>query len=396
MLSIALLLSCSDGSEPSGPATLRLTIQTSGEDLDLDGYRYTLDGNAAAPLESNDTITIAGLAGGTHALVLTGVAENCALPGGLSRSIALTSGDTTLVQLRVSCVRLAVSHPQGTVQVIPVPGAPYGVAVSSTGVIYAAQIGSNSLARGNLATMSFTDSVTVGMTPPHVVFNPAGTIAYATLQTGRGLAVVDVATNSLLTTLPLASDGFNLIVAPNGARVYATTADGTLYVVNTASNTIVTTLSVGAAANGLAFNSDGSVLYVSSRDAGTVVAINPATNTILRTYIVPGMPQRLAVSADGNELYVANEVTGLDVVDLNSGAISSINFGSPGYGLGLTPDDRQLYVLLPETGEVRVLDRSTRAPLKTLFVGGIPRNVVFTKDGRTGLITTEEAVVFVK
>jgi YVTN family beta-propeller protein len=137
------------------------------------------------------------------------------------------------------------------------------------------------------------------------------------------------------------------------------------------------------------------VLYVSSRDAGTVVSIDPATNTITRTYTLGGMPQRLAVAPDGSELYVANEVSGLDVVDVASGAVSSISFGTAGYGLGLTPDGTQLYVLLPSLGEVRVLDRVSRAALKALLVGGIPRNVAFASDG-TALVANEQAIVFIK
>jgi YVTN family beta-propeller protein len=277
---------------------------------------------------------------------------------------------------------------------VPLQGSPYGVAVSAAGVIYAAQIGSSTLARGALATKSFASSVVVGSTPPHVAFNPAGTIAYATLQTGQGLAVVDVATNTLTTTVPLTSDGFNLIVAPDGQRVYATTADGTLYVVNAATNTVITTLPVGAAANGLAFSPDGTVLYVSSRDAGTVAAVDPVTNTITRTYTLGGMPQRLAVAPDGSELYVANEVSGLDVVEVASGAVSSISFGTAAYGMGLTPDGTQLYVLLPGVGEVRVLNRVSRAAVKTLLVGGTPRNVAFASDG-TALVANEQAVVFI-
>ena len=70
------------------------------------------------------------------------------------------------------------------------------------------------------------------------------------------------------------------------------------------------------------------------------------------------MPQRLAVAPNGSELYVANEVSGLDVVNVASGAVSSISFGTAAYGLGLTPGGTQLYVLLPGPGEMRVLDRA--------------------------------------
>jgi YVTN family beta-propeller protein len=278
---------------------------------------------------------------------------------------------------------------------VPLAGVPYGVAVSASGVMFASMIGSTTLARGDFGSRTFTGSVQVGLTPPHVVFNPAGTTAYATLQTGQGLAVVDVATNALVTTVPLSSDGFNLAVAPSGQRVYVTTAAGTLYVIDASDDTVVTTLEVGAAANGLAFSPDGSVLYVSSRDAGTVVAINPQTNAVTRTYTLNGMPQRLAVSPDGSELYVANETSGLDVVNVASGAVTSTPFGTAAYGLGLTPDGGYLYVLLPSVGELRVVDRITRAPVKTLFIGGTPRNVVFAADGTTALIANEQAIVFV-
>jgi YVTN family beta-propeller protein len=465
---------------PSAPAGLRLSVTTTGEEQDYDGYVYSLDGNPPAPLGQNASVTVVGLDAGTHQLVINGVAGNCTLAGGPTRSIALRGGDTTDVQLAVACIAIpmpaalrittittgdpdpdgytysldgapptaigfnasvmlaglttgthqlaiggvastctlagattrsvtltsgAIADVQLTVTcqatsptivaAVPLEGFPYGVAVSAAGVIYAAQIGSTTLARGDFATKSFTSTVVVGSTPPHVVFNPAGTTAYATLQTGQGLAVVNVATNTLTTTVLLASDGFNLIVAPDGQRVYATTADGTLYVVDAATNTVITTLPVGAAANGLAFSPDGTVLYVSSRDAGTVVAVDPVTNSITRTYTLGGMPQRLAVAPDGSELYVANEVSGLDVVNVATGAVISISFGTAAYGLGLTPDGTQLYVLLPQAGEARVLNRVSRAAVKTLLVGGTPRNVAFASDG-TALVANEQAIVFIK
>jgi YVTN family beta-propeller protein len=371
--------------------SIRLTTVTSGGDPDVDGYTYSIDGAAPGVIGSNATVTVDGILAGTHNVVIGGVATNCSVAGGLNHSVTVTPTAPADLQLTVACIALSPA----VVATTPLAGSPYGVAISGAGIIYAAQIGSNTLARGTLSSRTFSSSVTVGSTPPHVAFNPAGTTAYATLQTGQGLAVVDVATNTLTITLPLASDGFNLIVAPDGQRVYATTANGTLYVVDAAANTVITTLAVGAAANGLAFSPDGSVLYVSSRDAGTVVAVDPSTNAITRTYTTGGMPQRLAVAPDGSELYVANETSGLDVINVASGTVSSVSFGTAGYGLGLTPDGTMLYVLLPQAGQVRVLDRATRAPIKTISVGGTPRNVVFASDG-TALVANEQAIVFIQ
>jgi YVTN family beta-propeller protein len=374
----------------SGLATLQITTVTTG-DVDADGYTYTLDNGVPATIGSNSTVTVTGQTPGAHQLVIGGVAGNCTVSGGTTRSITLSAGLTTLHQVSVSCVPTSPA----VLATVALTDAPYGVAVSDDGVIYAALIGGTTLARGDLISRAFTSSVQVGSTPPHVVFNPAGTTAYATLQTGQELAVVDVATNALVTTVPLSSDGFNLIVSPDGQRVYVTTAGGTLYVIDASDNSVVTTLPVGAAANGLAFSPDGSVLYVSSRDAGTVVAIDPQTNAVTRTYTLGGMPQRLAVSPDGSELYVANESSGLNVVNVASGDVSSTSFGTAAYGLGLTPDGGHLYVLLPATGQLRVLDRATRIEVKNLFVGGTPRNVAFAADGTTALVANEQAIVFV-
>jgi YVTN family beta-propeller protein len=394
-------IACGESTEPPveepGPAALRLTTSTSGPDADPDGYSFSLDGNPYLDIAISESLALNGLAPGEHLLHLAGLAQNCSLTGDNPRLITLPGGQTTDVILTVTCAELPVSHPAGVVErTVPLSGAPYGVAVSSNGVTYAALIGSSSLIRGHVATMVFDSPVEVGLTPPHVAFNPAGTIVFATLQVGRGLAVVDATTNTLITTVPLVSDGFNLLVAPDGERLYVTTADGTLYVVNAETYEVITTLAVGAAANGLVFSPGDDVLYVSSRDAGTVVAIDPTTNTITRTYPIGGMPQRLAIAPDGSELYVANEVHGLDVVNVASGGVTQVSFGTAGYGLGLTPDGAQIYVLLAEAGEVRILDRASRAPVRTIPIGGWPRNVVFAEDGRTALVTNEEAVVFIK
>lgn len=290
-----------------------------------------------------------------------------------------------------------LTHPTGIVALTrSLGGRPYGVAIARNGTSYVALIGSNLLLRGDLQSRNFTDPVTVGSTPPHVVIDPAGTRAYATLQNGRAVVMVDAATNALLATLPLAGDGFNLALSPAGERVYVTTAEGTLYILDAASYSTIDTLNVGRAANGLAFSPDGCTLYVSSRDAGTVTAVSTSLHAIRRTYRIGGMPQRIAVAPTGRELYVANEQSGLDVVNIGTGEVTSVSFGTAAYGIGLTPDAEQLYLLLPAAGEVRILERATLAPVKTLFVGGTPRNVTFDSRGRTALVTTEEAVVFIE
>lgn len=55
--------------------------------------------------------------------------------------------------------------------------------------------------------------------------------------------------------------------------------------------------------------------------------------------------------------------------------------------MGETPDGSQLYVTDPTTGVLYILDRATLTLTKLLVVGGAPRNVAFSPDGGTALVT---------
>src|SRR5207253_1629404 len=81
---------------PTGPTTgsLTVTTATSGAtgDLDPDGYTVTLDGATSRSIGDNGTTTFSGLAPGSHTVVLSGMAANCSVSGGTSRTVSVTAG----------------------------------------------------------------------------------------------------------------------------------------------------------------------------------------------------------------------------------------------------------------------------------------------------------------
>lgn len=297
------------------------------------------------------------------------------------------------------------SHPDGAVgQVIPLGGEPYGVAISAAGRIFVARVLADSVSpmlvgddafgpgisvqTGDTTTVCDTSNTAPWMGSVHVAFNPAGTRAYVTDQFGNALSVLDATSHTLITTIPLGDGGFNVGVAPDGGRVYATTAGGRVRVIATATNTIVDSMTVGSAANGVAFSPDGGVVYISSRDAGTVTAFRTSDDALVRTYLVGGAPQRLAVSPDGATLYAANESQGLNVVTLATGTIATVADLPTGYGLGETPDGAQLWVTSPGEGRIYVVDRQSLTVSDTVELGSVvPRNVAFDAAGTTGVVT---------
>ena len=288
------------------------------------------------------------------------------------------------------------THPTAdVVTTLPVVGSTYGVAISQKDAVYVTQISGHLLFRGRSNLVQFVDTVVVGETPAHVAFDPAGKFAYVTNQSTGTVSFVSVSTNREFAQVPLGHPAFNLLVSPDGKRVYATTDIGMVYAINTSSRAIVDSFSAGAVANGLAFKPDGSRLYVSSRDAGQVVVYNPASGDVIDTLVTGGMPQRMAVSADGNELYIANETLGLDFWDLNAGVrITTIPIDA--YGLALSPDDAHIYVTDPLGGVLHIIDRAARAAgHPTVILQGRPRNIAFNRLGTEAIVTNEQGYVSV-
>src|SRR3989454_20136 len=92
---------------PTGPTTgsLSVTTATSGAsgDLDPDGYTVTLDGTTSRAIGINASVSFTGLTPGSHSVVLSGVAANCTVSGGTSRTVSVTAGSTASTSYSISC-----------------------------------------------------------------------------------------------------------------------------------------------------------------------------------------------------------------------------------------------------------------------------------------------------
>src|SRR5213082_491329 len=86
---------------PTG--NLTVTTSTSGSNIDADGYTVTVDGNASKSIGTNGTVTFTGLSAASHTVVLSGVASNCSVSGGPSRTVSVPAGGTASTSFSVSC-----------------------------------------------------------------------------------------------------------------------------------------------------------------------------------------------------------------------------------------------------------------------------------------------------
>jgi hypothetical protein len=88
---------------PPSTGTLAVTTITTGTDLDPNGYTFEVDGGERQTIGANATVSLPGVAAGTRAVRLRGMAANCALGGENPRSVAVTAGGTAELTFALAC-----------------------------------------------------------------------------------------------------------------------------------------------------------------------------------------------------------------------------------------------------------------------------------------------------
>src|SRR5205823_1687635 len=85
---------------------LTVTTSTSGSNQDSDGYTVTLDGGTSRSIGTNNSTTFSGLDAGSHTVTLSGVAGNCSVSGGDSKTLNVPAGGTATAAFTITCTAL--------------------------------------------------------------------------------------------------------------------------------------------------------------------------------------------------------------------------------------------------------------------------------------------------
>src|SRR5215470_6247926 len=147
------------------------------------------------------------------------------------------------------------------------------------------------------------------------------TKVYVGLFKDDAVAVIDVAQNRVLKTIPVPKGPHGLVVTPNGRKVYVS-SDGasTVSVIDTGKDAVVTTIDVGPNPHGLAISRDGRKLLVSGFGSDRVLVIDTATDKVTGEVPVPQVHNG-TLSPDGTRAWVGSQKQGetaIVVIDLQT------------------------------------------------------------------------------
>jgi len=250
---------------------------------------------------------------------------------------------------------------------------PLGVAVSGNVALVSEDQGTR-VARLDLRIDTVLTPIATGGVPAYLVFDGTGNTAYVANFGNHSVGILDVASNSQTAVIPVNGSPLPIAVTRFGQTAFVTTDANRFYKIDVASRTVMDSLDLPATSHHL-LNLNDTLVYIATRDGGSVLEVNQITMTVLRTFVLGGRPQGMAVATNRTELYVANELSNvLHIIDLGSGAVTNVALSSGGEGISLGSDGK-LYIGEVFAGLVQVVDPATRTVVRTVTVGGVPREV---------------------
>ncbi|MBI3963095.1 MAG: PQQ-binding-like beta-propeller repeat protein [Deinococcus sp.] len=223
------------------------------------------------------------------------------------------------------------------------------------------------------------------------------------------ISIIDPTSNQVLSTIPIGEKAAHGIAAgPDGRTVYAGDA-GTneLVVLDVASGTITTRIPLTHGVHGIDISPDGRYVWVGGRVAdfdwlGAVSVINTGTNQV-EAVISPGLgsASHFAFTPDGRQVWIASTTTNLVwVIDTTSRQIAAViplGQGTPageaatpegekgliGFNeVAFAPDGGLAYAISPESGQVYAIETATYQVGGSAQAGERAHGITVTRDGR--------------
>jgi YVTN family beta-propeller protein len=217
--------------------------------------------------------------------------------------------------------------------------------------------------------------------------------AYVGLFKDDAVAVIDIAQNKVVGTIPVPKGPHGLVITPDGRKVYVS-SDGatTVSVIDTGSDRVVASVEVGAYPHGLAVSGDGRRVLVLGWGTNRMLVIDTATDRVI-TEVPVGQPHNGTLSRDGSIAWVGSQqqgATALVRLDLTAGKETArVALDKTPRGLELSPDGKRMFFTLAGVDAIQVLDTTSNQVVAQVPVGASPHYAPFTPDGRWALAVVQ-------
>jgi YVTN family beta-propeller protein len=315
-------------------------------------YVTAFDNNTVTPIDLTTTPNRAG----TVIPSVTNAYGIAIAPDGKSAYVVNTNGFVTVIDVSTNTVRTTISGMGHPLWIAITPDGKTAYVdndLPSPGNVYVLDLTTNALKTG------ITNPITVANAPQMIAITPDGKSVYVANQGSSSVTVIDVASNTVKTTISGAGIGpQGIAITPDGKTAYVTDhGTDTVTVIDVGSNTVrsgaglpINLTLAGNNPYGIAITPDGKTAFVACEGGavnGTVTVLDLTANPpVLKTGFTNPIlgfnsPTAVAITPDGTTAYVTNSDTvapGPGVIPITvatSTVGSAIIAGSNSYGIAI-------------------------------------------------------------
>lgn len=229
------------------------------------------------------------------------------------------------------------------------------------------------------------------------------------VTTTRTLTCLDLVSEKILWEKPYPGGCDRMSISPDGAVIYLPSLEGPhWHVVDAATGDIIKKLEVNSGAHNTIIGLDGGYAYLAGLKSPLLRVAETKGHTVSKT-VGPFSAYIRPFTVNGRQTLCfvnVNNLLGFEVGDLTTGRMlhrvevqgyntgPTKRHGCPSHGIGLTPDEKELWVVDAHNKRVHIFDATVMPPrqLTSIVLRDEPGWVTFSIDGRFAYPSTGDII----
>ena len=265
--------------------------------------------------------------------------------------------------------------------------------------VYVANSSGNDIHVIDPVTNRVIKRVEVGPQPHGLASTAAGDRIFITIENTKGdhgeLLWFDTRTDTVTRRMTIGPRPNELACTPDGAIAYIPCDDATWWVIDTEKGEVITKIATGGRPHNTLCSPDGKRMYLGPKGSYHVLIADASSHKLIGEIPLNDAPRPIAISKDETRFY-ANEDTliGFEVADIPSRKViyrveaevpaELLRKSSRSHGIGLTPDEKELWMCDVYRDRTYVFDLTANPPkqVATIVMQGGGYWMCFSPDGR--------------
>lgn len=229
------------------------------------------------------------------------------------------------------------------------------------------------------------------------------------VSTIRRVAAIDLITEKVVWNRAYEGGADRIALSPDGSILYVPSLEGPhWHAVNAMTGDVIAKIVTDSGAHNTIYGPDGKRVYLAGLRSPTLAIADPATHKVvggvgpfssaIRPFTINRAQTLCFVNVNGllgfevGDIRTGKKLHRVEVPGYEQGPIK--RHGCPSHGIGLTPDERELWLADGANSRLHVFDATVMPPRKVASLGvrDQPGWITFSMDGRFAYPSTGEVI----